>query len=41
MPTILPTMMRPRREFPTPLFKVVAPLLVAAIAALVVYLATA
>jgi hypothetical protein len=35
------TMLRPRQEFPTPLFKVVAPLVLAAIVALVVYLATA
>jgi hypothetical protein len=41
MPIILPTMLRPRQEFPTPLFKLVAPLVVAAIVALVVYLATA
>ena len=33
--------LRPREEFPTPLFKLVAPLGLAAIAALVVYLATA
>jgi hypothetical protein len=32
--------MRPRKEFPTPLFKVAAPLLLAAIIALVVYLVT-
>jgi hypothetical protein len=38
---ILPKMMRPRQEFPTPLFKVVAPLALAAIVALAVYLATA
>jgi hypothetical protein len=37
----MPTMLRPRNEFPTPLFKLVVPLLVAAIVALVVYLATA
>jgi hypothetical protein len=41
MPTILPTMMRPRQDFPTPLFKLVAPLVLLAIAALVIYLATA
>jgi hypothetical protein len=41
MPTILPKMMRPRQDFPTPLFKLVAPLVVVAIAALVVYLVTA
>jgi hypothetical protein len=38
MPTIMQTMLRPRQEFPTPLFKLVAPLALAAIAALVVYL---
>jgi hypothetical protein len=38
MPTILPTMLRPRQEFPTPLFKLVAPLALAGIAALVAYL---
>jgi hypothetical protein len=38
MPTILPPMLRPRQEFPTPLFKLAAPLLLVAIAALVVYL---
>jgi hypothetical protein len=37
----MPQMPRPRRKFPTPLFRLVAPLLLAAIAALVVYLATA
>jgi hypothetical protein len=41
MPIIVPTMLRPRQEFPTPLFKLVAPLVVGAIVALVVYLATA
>jgi hypothetical protein len=41
MPTILPTMLRPRQDFPTPLFKLVAPLVVVAIVALLVYLATA
>jgi hypothetical protein len=40
MPTILPTMLRPRQDFPTPLFKLVAPLFAVAIAALVVYLLT-
>ena len=40
MPTIVPTMLRPRNQFPTPLFKVVAPLVLAAIVALVVYLLT-
>jgi hypothetical protein len=38
MPSIVPTMMRPRQDFPTPLFKLVAPLVLAAIVALVVYL---
>jgi hypothetical protein len=37
MPSIVPTMMRPRQDFPTPLFKLVAPLV---LAALVVYLLT-
>jgi hypothetical protein len=41
MPTILPTMLRPRQDFPTPLFKLVAPLVVVPIVALLVYLATA
>jgi hypothetical protein len=40
MPTILPTMLRPRQDYPTPLFKLVAPLAVVAIAALMVYLLT-
>jgi hypothetical protein len=40
MPTILPTMLRPRQDFPTLLFKLVASLIGAAIAALVVYLLT-
>jgi hypothetical protein len=34
------TLLRPRNQFPTPLFKVVAPLVLAAIVALVVYLLT-
>jgi hypothetical protein len=34
MPTSMPTMLRPRQDFPTPLFKVVVPLLLAAAAAL-------
>jgi hypothetical protein len=38
MPIIVPTMLRPRKEFPTPLFKLVAPLFALAIAALVGYL---
>jgi hypothetical protein len=41
MPISTPTMMRPRRDFPTPLFKITVPLLVVALAALVVYLALA
>ena len=41
MPMSLPTMLRPRHDFPTPLFRLVAPLALAAIGALVVYLATA
>jgi hypothetical protein len=41
MPISMQTMLRPRQESPTPLFKLVAPLVVAAIVALVVYLATA
>jgi len=41
MPIILPKMFRPRQDFPTPLFKLVAPLVLTAITALVVYLATA
>jgi hypothetical protein len=40
MPIVLPTIMRPRNDFPTPLFKLVAPLALAGIAALVVYLLT-
>ena len=40
MPTIVQKMLRPRQEFPTPLFRIVLPLVVAAIAALVVYLVT-
>jgi hypothetical protein len=40
MPNILPTMLRPRQDFPTILFKLVTPLLIVAIAALVVYLLT-
>jgi hypothetical protein len=38
MPTILPTMLRPRQDFPTPLFKLVAPVVVVAISALAAYL---
>ena len=38
MPTIVPEMLRPRQEFPTPLFRLVAPIGVAAILALVTYL---
>jgi hypothetical protein len=40
MPMIEGLMLRPRQEFPTPLFKLVAPLAVAGIVALVVYLLT-
>jgi hypothetical protein len=40
MPIILPTMLRPRQDFPTPLFKLVTPLFVAAVVTLVVYLVT-
>ena len=38
MTTSMPKMLRPRHEFPTPLFRLVAPLALAALAALVVYL---
>jgi hypothetical protein len=38
MPTIVQQMMRPRQDFPTPLFKLLAPLVVVAIAALAAYL---
>jgi hypothetical protein len=38
MPIILPTMLRPRQEFPTPLFKVTIALALAAVAAIVVLL---
>jgi hypothetical protein len=41
MPTSMPKMPRPRQEFPTPLFVVFVPLLVAALASLIVYLAIA
>jgi hypothetical protein len=41
MPTSMPKMLRPRQHFPTPLFVVFAPLLVAALASLIVYLAIA
>ena len=37
MTTSMPKMLRPRHEFPTPLFRLVAPLALAALAALVVY----
>jgi hypothetical protein len=37
----MPKMLRPRQHFPTPLFVVFAPLLVAALASLIVYLAIA
>jgi hypothetical protein len=33
----MPKMLRPRREFPTPLFRLVAPIAVGASAALAVY----
>jgi hypothetical protein len=35
----MPEMLRPRQEFPTPLFRVAVPLLVGAAVALVSYLA--
>jgi hypothetical protein len=35
MPISMPTMLRPRQEFPTPLFRVVVPLLLVAAAAVV------
>jgi hypothetical protein len=38
MPTSMPSMLRPRQDFPTPLFKVVIPLLFVAAAALVFFL---
>ena len=38
MPIIVQQMLRPRQEFPTPLFRIVSPLVVAAIAALIAYL---
>jgi hypothetical protein len=41
MPISMPTMLRPRHEFPTPLFLIVFPLALVAIAVLAVYLATA
>jgi hypothetical protein len=41
MPTSMPKMLRPRQIFPTPMFVVFAPLLLAALAALIVYLAIA
>jgi hypothetical protein len=37
----IPKMLRPRHEFPTPLFLIVVPLALVAIAVLAVYLATA
>jgi hypothetical protein len=37
----MPKMLRPRQEFPTPLFRLVAPLVLGALAALIAYLATA
>jgi hypothetical protein len=39
MPTSLPDMLRPRQEFPTPLFRIALPLLAAGLVALVAYLA--
>jgi hypothetical protein len=38
MPISMPTMLRPRQDFPTPLFKVVVPLLLVAAAALLFFL---
>jgi hypothetical protein len=38
MPIIVQQMLRPRQEFPTPLFRLVAPLALAGIAALIAYL---
>jgi hypothetical protein len=38
MPTSMPEMLRPRQDFPTPLFKLVAPFLITGIAALVALL---
>jgi hypothetical protein len=40
MPKNCRLMLRPRQDFPTPLFKIVIPLALAGIAALVVYLLT-
>ncbi len=37
MPTSMPEMLRPRHEFPTPLFKLTLPVLVGAVVALVVW----
>ena len=37
MPRIVPKMLRPRHEFPTPLFKLTLPLLVGAVVAIVVW----
>jgi hypothetical protein len=38
MPIIVQQMLRPRQESPTPLFRLVAPLALAGIAALIAYL---
>jgi hypothetical protein len=38
MPTSMHEMLRPRHEFPTPLFRLVVPLVVAGIVALAIYL---
>ena len=37
----MPKVIRPRHEFPTPLFLIAVPLLAIALVALIVYLATA
>jgi hypothetical protein len=37
----MPKMLRPRQESPTPLFKLAVPLLLVAVVALAIYLATA
>jgi len=38
MPTSMPKMLRPRQEFPTPLFKLAVAVLFGGLAALVAYL---
>ena len=38
MPTSMPTMLRPRQEFPTPLFMLVAPLALMLLGVVVAYL---